>query len=124
LTLTVTFVGTSPDGTAFREENVYERVSGSVGLIGSWPSIMVSEPSGSQETDGRDNSLTGPDVPARSTIFLRARSPTKIRYVMKITGNTDNMGEQTFAADGRSFSDVNWTPGTENEKTKGIFVKQ
>src|SRR5271163_4289234 len=31
-TLTMTFTGTRPDGTAFREEDVYDRVSGTTGL--------------------------------------------------------------------------------------------
>jgi hypothetical protein len=75
-------------------------------------------------TDGSDNPLHGPALPPDPTISFKALSPTKIRYVMKIDGNVDNMGEQTLAADGRSFSDVNWNPGKENEKTTGVFVKQ
>jgi len=51
-------------------------------------------------------------------------SPTKIKYVMKIDGKTDNVGEQTLAADGRSFSDTNWNPGKADEKTTGIYIKQ
>jgi hypothetical protein len=34
------------------------------------------------------------------------------------------MGEQTLAADGRSFSDVNWNPGKEDEKTTGVFLRK
>jgi len=43
---------------------------------------------------------------------------------MKIGGKTDNIGEQTLAADGRSFSDINWNPGKENEKTTVVYLKQ
>ena len=148
-TLTITFTGTRPDGTAFRDEEVYDRVSGTTGLIGTWRSVKVSEPNGPREfviaspapgvvryevpdmkataegrTDGSDTPLTGPDVPPGSTISFKMLSPTKIKYVMKINGKTDNMGEQTLAADGRSFSDVNWNPGKENEKTTGVYLKQ
>jgi hypothetical protein len=148
-TLTMTFTGTRPDGTAFREEEVYDRVSGTGGLIGTWRSIRVSEPNGPREfvisspapgvlhyevpdmkahaegrTDGSDTPLTGPDMPPGSTISFKMLSPTKIRYVMKINGKTDSLGEQTLAADGRSFSDVNWNPGKEDEKTTGVFLKQ
>lgn len=35
-----------------------------------------------------------------------------------------SMGEQTLAADGRSFTDVNWNSGKEDEKTTGVYVKQ
>jgi hypothetical protein len=148
-TLTMTFTGTKPDGTAFHEEDVYGRVSGTDGLIGNWRSTKVSEPSGPQEfvittpapgvlhyevpdmkvtaegrTDGSDNPFHGPTLPPGSTISFKALSPTKVRYVMKINGIVDNMGEQTLAADGRSFSDVNWDAGKENEKSTGVYVKQ
>jgi hypothetical protein len=148
-TLTLTFTGTRPDGAAFHEEAVYERVSGTDGLIGTWRSTKVSGPAGPQEfvisspapgvlhyevpdmkvtaegrTDGSDNPLHGPTLPPGSTISFQALSPTKIRYVMKINGKVDNLGEQTLAADGRSFSDVNWDAGKEKEKTTGVFVKQ
>ena len=75
-------------------------------------------------TDGSDNPLTGPTVPPGSTISFQALTPTKMRYVMKIDGKTDNVGEQTLAADGRSFTDVNWNAGKEDEKTTGVYVKQ
>jgi hypothetical protein len=148
-TMTVISTGTRPDGVAFRDQVVYERVSGTAGLIGTWRSSKVSEPNGPREfvisspapgvlhydvpdmkataegrTDGSDNPLTGPDVPPGTTISFKMLSPTKIRYVMKIKGKTDNMGEQTLATDGRSFSDVNWNPGKENEKLTGVYLKQ
>jgi hypothetical protein len=148
-TLTMTSTGTRPDGAAFHEEDVYERVSGTDGLIGTWRSTKYSDPPGPHEfvisspapgvvhyevpdmkvtaegrTDGSDNPLHGPTLPPGSTISFKALSSTKIRYVMKINGNVDNMGEQTLAADGRSFSDVNWNAGKENEKSTGVFVKQ
>jgi hypothetical protein len=75
-------------------------------------------------TDGSDNPLTGPNMPPGATISFKALSPTRTRYVMKVNGKTDNMGEQTIAADGRSFTDVNWNPDRENEKTTALFVKQ
>jgi hypothetical protein len=148
-TLAMTVTGARPDGTAFHEEEVYERVSGTSGLIGTWRSIKFSEPPGPHEfvitspaagvlhyevpdmkvvaegrTDGSDNPLHGPTLPPGSTISFKALSPNKIQYVMKVNGHVDNMGEQTLAADGRSFSDVNWDAGKENEKSMGVFVKQ
>jgi hypothetical protein len=148
-TLTMTFTGTRPDGTPFQDEAVYERVNGTTGLIGTWRSVKVSEPNAPREfvitspapgvvryevpdmkataegrTDGSDTPLTGPDVPPGSTISFKMLSPMKIRYVMKIKGETDSMGEQTLAADRHSFSDVNWNPGKENEKSTGVYLKQ
>jgi hypothetical protein len=148
-TLSTVFTGTKADGSAFREEDIFARVSGTDGLIGTWRTAKVVGPSGPQtfvmsspadgvlhvdvpdmkasaegRMDGSDNPLTGPSVPPGSTISFKALAPTQYRYVMKINGKTDNMGEQTIAADGRSFTDVNWVPGRENEKTTAVYVKQ
>ena len=148
-TLKMTFTGTRPDGTAYREDDVYERVSGTAGLIGTWRSVKVSQPNAPQEfvittpapgvlhyeipdmkasaegrTDGSDHPLTGPTMPPDMTISFKMLSPTKIKYVMKVNGKPDNMGEQTLAADGHTLSDMNWNPGKETEKTTGVYVKQ
>jgi hypothetical protein len=148
-TLTETWIGTRPDGSAFHEEDVLTRVSGTDGLIGTWRAARVTGGGGPQEfvisvpspgsvhyeipdmkvsvggrTDGSDVPLTGPTTPPGMTISFQALSATKMRYVMKIDGKTDNLGEQTLAADGRSFTDVNWTPGKEDEKTTGVYIKQ
>jgi hypothetical protein len=148
-TLTMRSTGTRPDGKAFHEEDVFSRVAGTDGLIGSWRSTKVNGPSGPQtfvisspapgvlhydipdmkataegRTDGSDNSLTGPSVPPGATISFRALTPTRIKYVMKLNGKADSIGEQTIAADGRSFSDVNWNPGRPSEKTTAVYVKQ
>lgn len=148
-TLTVTFTGTRPDGEAFHEEDVFTRISGTEGLIGTWRTTKVTAPNGPQtfvisspapgilhyeipdmrastegRTDGSDNVLTGSEIPPGSTISFKALSPTKISYAMKINGKLDSIGEQTVAPDGRSFSDVSWNPGRESEKTTAIYVKQ
>jgi hypothetical protein len=148
-TLTESWTGTRPDGTSFHEEDVFTRVSGSDGLAGTWRASKVKGGGGPQEfvisvpaagmvhydvpdmkvnvegrTDGSDLPLTGPTVPPGSTISFKALTPTKTRYVMKIGGKIDNSGEQTLAADGRSFTDVNWNAGKEDEKTTAVYVKQ
>jgi hypothetical protein len=148
-TFTITSTGTRPDGTPFHEEEVFARVSGNSGLVGTWRSVKLSEPNGPREfvisspapgvlhyevpdmkasaegrTDGSDNPLTGSDMPPGTTISFEMLSPTKMKYVMKINGKTDNIGEQTLAADGRSFSDLNWNPGKEQEKTTAVYLKQ
>jgi hypothetical protein len=148
-TLTILFTGTRPDGSAFHDEEIFTRAGGTTGLIGTWRSVKVSEPNVPKEfvisapepgvlhyeipemkasaqgrTDGSDNPLESPDMPPGMTISFEMLSPTKMKYVMKVNGKTDSMGEQTLAADGRSFSDVNWNPGKEDEKTTGVYLKQ
>lgn len=148
-TLTETWTGTRPDGSTFKEVDVLTRVSGTSGLVGTWRATKVEGGGGPQQfvisvpgpgrvhyeipdmkvkvdgrTDGSENPLTGPTAPPGMTISFKALTPTKIRYEMKVNGKPDNMGEQTLAADGRSFTDVNWNPGKEDEKTTGVYVKQ
>lgn len=148
-TLTESWSGTMPDGSAVHEDDVLARVSGTEGLIGTWRATKVTGGGGPAEfvinvpapgkvhyvipdmklnveasSDGSDNALTGPTIAPGSTISFQALSPTKMRYLMKVNGKPDNEGEQTLAADGHTFTDVNWTPGKESEKTTGIYVKQ
>ncbi|HEV2228828.1 MAG TPA: hypothetical protein VGR86_07690 [Steroidobacteraceae bacterium] len=148
-TLTETFTGTRPDGQEFHEEDVFNRVSGTDGLAGTWRTAKVTGPTGPQtfvisspaagvlhyeipdqqisvegRTDGTDYALTGPTMPPGATISFKSLSPTKIRYTMKINGKSDNTGVQTIAPDGRSFTDTNWNADRESEKTTGVYVKQ
>ncbi len=148
-TLSETWTGTRPDGSSFHDEVVLTRESGTDGLIGTWRTTKVSGGGGPQEfvisapaagvlhyevpdmkasaegrLDGSDNALTGPTMAPGTTISFEALSPTKVRYVMKVNGKPEGQGEQTIAADGRSFSDVSWSPGKESEKTTGVYVKQ
>ncbi len=148
-TLTMSFTGTRPDGNAFHEEDVFSRVSGTDGLVGTWRTAKVTGPSGPQtfvfsspaagvmhveipdmkisvegRTDGTDYALAGPSMPPGATISLKRLNATKMKYVMKIDGKVDNQGVQSIAADGRSFTDTNWNAGRENEKTTAVYVKQ
>jgi hypothetical protein len=148
-TLTMTFTGTKPDGSAFHEEDAFTRVSGTDGLIGTWRASKVKGPSGPQSfvisspaagvlhydipdmkasaegrADGTDHPITGPDIPPGMTIGFKLVSPTKVKYTIKIDGKPDSIGVQTIAPDGGSFTDTNWNPGRENEKTTAVYVKQ
>jgi hypothetical protein len=148
-TLTMTFTGTRPDGQDFHEEDVFSRVSGTEGLAGTWRTAKVTNPTGPQtfiisspsegvlhyeipdmkvsvecSADDKDYALTGPNVPPGATIGFKRVSATKIKYTMKINGKPDNIGVQTIAADGASFTDTNWNAGRESEKTTSVYVKQ
>jgi hypothetical protein len=148
-TLTMTFAGTRPDGQDFHEEDVFNRVSGADGLIGTWRTTKVSGPDQPQtfvisspaagvlhydipdmkasaegRLDGKDHPLTGPTVPPGTTISWQRLNPTRIRYTIKADGKPVGMGVQTIAADGGSFTDASWNPGRESEKTTSVYVKQ
>lgn len=148
-TLTMNFTGTRPDGNPFHEEDVFTRESGTDGLIGTWRASKVKGPGGPQtfvisspadgvlhyeipdmqasaegRADGSDHPVTGPTVPPGMTIRWEFVNPTKVKYTIKINGKPDSYGVQAIAPDGRSFTDTNWNPGRENEKTAAVYVKQ
>jgi len=147
-TLKVTATGLNADGSPFNELVVYKRVSGSDGLEGKWlaikddadapPTFIVSAPAPGVlrwevpawqaategALDGSDHPIKGGTQPPGLTLGSRLKSPSKISYVMKIDGKPNQYGIQTLAADGRSFTDVSWIPGKENEKTVAWYVKQ
>jgi hypothetical protein len=51
-------------------------------------------------------------------------SPTKMSYINKVNGKATGYGIQTLAADGKSFTDVSWSPGKESEKSTAFYAKQ
>jgi hypothetical protein len=147
-TLTVTATGTKPDGSTFNETSVYARTGGAEGLAGKWRStksnagspekFVISSPApgvlrwdipdykqtGEGKLDGTDFPITGPTAPPGMTVGIKAETATKLSYVMKFNGKPDNYGVDTMAADGRSYTDVNWSAGKESEKTTAVYVRQ
>ena len=146
-TLTINYSGTRPDGAKFNDQDVYTRVAGSEGLLGTWKSIKVSgapqtfviaspapgslrynipewQASAEGTADGSDHPLVGGNTPAGMTVSFKFVTPTKIKYVIKVNGKEDSEGVSTLAADGRSYTDVSWNPGKENEKQTSVYVKQ
>jgi hypothetical protein len=147
-TLTITSTGTKPDGSKFNDVVVYSRVTGTNGLAGKWRSTkvdvsapdmwIISSPSpdvlhwdipGYKETvegklDGTDLPVSGPTVPAGLTFGIKKVAPRKLSYVVKVSGKVDTYGVQTLAADGKSFTDVSWSPGKQTEKSTAVFEKQ
>lgn len=148
-TLTQKWTGHHPDGSTVHEKDVLTRVSGTNGLVGTWRASKVEGGGGPREfdinvpapgrvhyrvpdlkvdvdtrSDGSDTPVVGPTVAPGMTIAFQAIGPTQTRYTIKFNGKVDTVGEQTLAADGRSFTDASWTPGKENEKVTGVYVRQ
>jgi hypothetical protein len=147
-TLTNTYTGTKPDGSTLNDQTVYTRVTGTQGLEGKWRStkvnisapdtFIVSSPSPGilhwdipsykesveGKPDGMDHPITGPTVPPGLTLSFKYLSPTKISYTIKNNGKPDGFGIQTLASDGRSFTDVSWSPGKETEKSTAFYARQ
>ena len=147
-TMTVTVSGTKPDGSPLDESTVYQRVGSGAGLVGEWRDVktteaspetfLVSSPrpgvmryeipdwkqSAEGRLDGSDLPLKGPGAPPGMTWAGKLDAAGKLSYVMKYNGKPDMYGVQTLAADSKSYTDVSWTAGKENEKATAVYVKQ
>jgi len=51
-------------------------------------------------------------------------SATKDTYTVKVAGKTVGFGMQTLSADGKTLTDVSWSPGKESEKETGVYERQ
>lgn len=148
LTSTVTWI--NPDGSPFNTKRVATRVTGTTGLEGKWRDTKVSIPGDTPDTlivsspspgilrwdfpngdgfvegkpDGTDHPLVGPIFAPGSTLSFKYLSPNRISYAAKVKEKPDGSGIQTLAADGKSFTDVSWMPGKENEKVSAFYVRQ
>jgi hypothetical protein len=146
--LTIVATGNKPDGSSFKDEEVYKRLSGSSGLIGKWQSVKVNIsapgtyvlafPTASTikweipsykewvegKLDGSDLPITGPTVPAGLTLSVKQDSVHKLSYVVKANGKPVGYGVETLSSDGHSFTAVTWTPGKQSEKDSEFYVKQ
>ncbi len=147
-TLTITESGTKPDGSTFNNVTVYERVTGTAGLLGKWKStkvnisspdtVIVSSPAEGSirweipeykqslegKTDGSDLPVTGPTVPEGLTVSIKILSATELTYTVKISGKPVSIAGQTLSADRKTIQEVVWSPGKESEKSTAVYEKQ
>jgi hypothetical protein len=147
-TLALTTEGTRPDGSTSHDESVFERVTGTDGLLGTWRSVksassaaqqfVISSPAAGVlhydlpdiqqsvegRADGSDHPVTGPTAPPGMTSAFKLVNPTKLTYVLKIDGKPIGYGVHTLAPDGRSFTAITWNPGKESEPRTRVYVKQ
>jgi hypothetical protein len=147
-TLTVTSKGTKPDGSSFNDEYTYTRLTGTTSLVGKWKStkvnisasdtFVVSSPSDGVlrwefpeykqtvegKSDGSDLPATGPTTPAGTTVAIKILSLKKLAYTVKISGKPVSIATQTLSADGKTLTDVSWSPGKESEKATAVYTKK
>jgi hypothetical protein len=146
--LTAITKGTQPDGTPYTDTNVFERISGKSGLLGTWknvksestsPDIVVINvsdpdvihwelPGFKQSIDGRMDgqpiAVTGPQVPDGLTFTFRKVGATRLTYAVKVKDKTLNEGVQALSADGRTLTDTSWIPAKPTEKEIAFYEKQ
>ena len=147
-TLTDVTTGTKPDGTAFTDRETDTRVGSGSGMAGTWKSTVVKnsapgvfilkvngdvlhyENPGYKETsdaklDGTPAPIQGPDAPAGLTVTNKYDGgSSKVRTSVYLNGKELGVDIMTLSADGKTITDVSWTPGKESEKQTYIYDRQ
>ena len=145
--ITDTYKATKPDGTSFTTTTTSARVSGTAGLAGEWKDTKSASTSASIMTiavtgdsfhfaypewkqgatvklDGTYAPFTGAQVPEGVTVSYKAVSPTQLNGGTKLNGKLWSEDTMTLSADGKTITDVSWSPGKPNEKTTAVYDKQ
>ena len=147
-TLTDTNVSYRPDGTTADSSTILTRVSGTNGFEGKWKSTKVNmtvpdvytittpapgslkwvipamQGSVEGKIDGSPLKIVGPTMPDGSTLAITKVGERELKYEVTVAGKKVSEGRMTFAADGKTMTDVSWTPGKMDERSTGFYVKQ
>jgi hypothetical protein len=145
--LTISTSGTRPDGTTYTSSETDVRVGSGTGLAGTWKDTKVSssvpgmvmlkvhdgmlhwedvgyKDSSDAKLDGTPGPVSGPTVPAGVTTTNKAEGHNKLVCTVMLNGKLLNTDIMTLSADGKSYTDVSWQAGKENEKRTYIYEKQ
>jgi hypothetical protein len=146
-TLSAVITGTRPDGSSYTNTETDTRVGAGEGFFGTWMSAKVGSSSDTPGTitttattisfvdpatkfsitaklDGTPATPVSPEMTAGVTISYKKVSPTRIDYTVMLNGKVVTKGYDELAADGKSYTEVNWLVGNESEKTTRVYDKQ
>ena len=146
-TLTDVTNGTRPDGTTYTDHETDTRVGSGSGLAGTWRETAIKnsapdsivlklngdvlhfENPGFKETtdaklDGTAAPIKGPTAPAGLMLSNKSDGPNKVVTVVTLNGKQLGQDVMTLSADGKTITDVSWTPGKESEKQTYVYEKQ
>jgi len=146
-TMMISTNSTKPDGTAVASSETDVRVGTGTGLAGTWKDTKVNssvpgavmlkvhdgmlrwEDAGYKNAsdiklDGTPGPVTGPTVPSGLTATNKPEGPNKLVCTVMLNGKLLTTDVMTLSADGKSYTDVSWQPGKENEKRTYVYEKQ
>ena len=146
-TLTDVDSGKRPDGTAYTDHETDTRVGGGSGMAGTWkstvvknsaPSIFILKVNGDvlhfedpgyksvsdAKLDGTPAEIKGPTAPAGLMVSNKYDGPSKVLTIVTLNGKELGRDVMTLSADGKTITDVSWTPGKESEKQTYVYEKQ
>ena len=146
-TMTVISTGTNPDGSAFKDTEVYTRTAGTGGLMGTWKSEKVKESTSRMMEfaangangiawilpdikarldltfDGKDDAPVGPTVPDGLTLAATKINSRSFSYVEKMKGKAIVKGTLTVSHDGKTLTDTS-SAIKEKNPTTAVYDKQ
>lgn len=146
-TLTDVDKGTRPDGTAYTDHETDVRVGEGSGMAGTWkstavknsaPSVFILKVNGDvlhfenpgykdvsdAKLDGTPAAIKGPTAPAGLMVSNKYDGPNKVLTVVTLNGKELGRDVMTLSADGKTITDVSWTPGKESEKQTYVYDRQ
>ena len=146
-TMTDVETGKRPDGTAYTDHETDTRVGSGSGMAGTWrstvvknsaPDIVVMKVNGDvlhienpgyksvsdTKLDGTPAAIKGPTAPAGLMVSNKSDGPNKVLGVATLNGKEIGRDVMTLSADGKTMTDVSWTPGKESEKQTYVYERQ
>lgn len=145
--MTVISTGTNPNGKDFHDTEVYSRVAGTSGLMGTWKSekmksstspVMEFASAGADGItwilpeikarldltfDGKDVAPVGPTVPPGLTIAATKNGPRSFDFVEKMNGKPMVTATLTVSSDGKTLTDISHPMKGQNKRT-AVYDKE
>ena len=146
-TLTMESKGTKPNGEAFDDTTVYQRVTGASGIFGKWktknmkmssPSVVDIAPNGpdgltwnvvdmhvvcASKFDGKDYPCVAETFGAGFTFAIKKAGPGSFEATVKNEGKVMWTSTYSVSADGKTLTEAGKNTQT-NEKYKAVYDKQ
>jgi hypothetical protein len=145
-TMRVELKGNNPDGTPMHDTTVYERVSGSAGLVGKWKTKKVDSTAGVMELaphgadgvtwtdtsmgskvtanfDGKDYPATGATFGPGYTTALKKTGPNSFESTVKYEGKPLYVSRWVVSADGKTLTETGEAVQA-GEKYKVVYDRQ
>lgn len=146
-TLNSTYEEHRADGSVVHESDVYTRISGGPGLLGTWKSTKVDaatqtviiSPDGAAgyriaypgnkvalvtKLDGSPTPVSGPNIPAHANAAFRKVDDHKWTFTDYLGDKPITEGVMTVSPDGATLTNTNWAPGKQDEKEVDVYDRQ
>ena len=76
------------------------------------------------KADGIARPLTGPQQPRNRTFAWKQASPSQLEFYARDSGQLIERATESLSADGKTFTDILWLVGHEDEKDVRVFERR